>query len=82
MKNPSAPAEQGAQVIRDLLSRPMLKRPRSRLRCAGQIFKLILIVIAALAVYSGLYPWAFLVRGGFHPLGYWQGFLIMCWFRI
>jgi Zn-dependent protease len=58
MKNPSAPAEQGAQVIRDLLSRPMLKRPRSRLGRAGRIFKLILIVIAALAVYAGLYPWA------------------------
>jgi len=52
---------------------PQAPKPRSRVGCFGQLFLLILMLVAALFVYAGLYPWAFFMGGTFHPSGDWQG---------
>jgi len=44
-----------------------------RLTAAQQCIVLFLMVIAAGAVYAGLYPWGFFLGGNFHLLPYWTG---------
>jgi hypothetical protein len=52
---------------------PQAPKPRSRVGCFRQLLLLTLVLVAALLVYAGLYPWAFFMGGSFHPSGGWQG---------
>lgn len=38
-----------------------------------QLIVLALIILAVGVIYVALNPWAFVMGGNFHPLGYWQG---------
>lgn len=42
-----------------------------------QLLLLILVALAALAVFAAVTPWAFFMGGNFHPLGFWQGWGVM-----
>jgi hypothetical protein len=55
------------------MSGQLPKRPRRPLSGATQWIVLLLALIFAVAVYVGLYPWAFFMGGNFHPLGFWRG---------
>lgn len=65
--------EAQAQALKAYMAAQMPKRPRFRLGCLGQLFALILILIAVGVIYAALNPWAFFMGGNFHPLGYWHG---------
>jgi hypothetical protein len=67
MENRSMLPEQGAQIIRDYLSGQIPDRPRRRLSGAKQWIVLLLVLVATLAIYIGLYPWGFFMGGDFHP---------------
>jgi hypothetical protein len=68
-----AAPQPAAKLIRDYMSAQIPKRSSRQLTGAKQWIALFLILIAAAAVYVGLYPWAFFMGGSLHPLGYWRG---------
>lgn len=58
----------GQGAIKDYRAGQIPQRPRRQLTGAKQWIVLLLMLIVAAAVYSGLYPWRFFMGGDFHPL--------------